>query len=220
MRQFSNTEILFASLVGTKVAEQIPRFTEVQNVLMKHVLPPIKFLPLNNQERKVAEASGTLEAELWKANNPTPEDNQFFPLYIKGNDGKNYLLPYEPMININGKNILVRRNVAKAKGMIGSIKERWSQGDYEITITGVLIGSIMTGDVSECYPREDFQRLADFMTTPKTLEIYSEPLQLLGINKIAVEDFNFPFTKGENVQAYEIKAYSDHAHKLLIDIND
>lgn len=218
--KYSNTEILFASLVGTKVAKQIPRFTEVENVLMKHVLPPIKFLPFNNQETQITEANGTYEAELWRANNPTPENSQFFPFYFKGSDGTNYLLPYEPMITIQGKNTIVRRNVAKAKGMIGSIKERWNQADYEITITGVLIGSVMTGNIEECFPIKDFERLRDFMTSAKSLEVYCEPLQLLGINNIVIEDFSFPFTKGENVQAYDIKAYSDHAHKLLIDIND
>lgn len=217
---YSNTDILYASLLGSKVAEKIPRFTQVENVLMKHVLPPIKFLPLNNQETKVTQENGTYDAELWKADNPTAEDNQFFPFYFKGDDGTNYLLPYEPMINIQGKNTIVRRNVAKAKGMIGSVKERWNQADYEITITGVLIGSIMTGDISECFPIKDFERLRDFMTSVKALEVYCEPLQLLGINKIVIEDFSFPFTKGENVQAYDIKAYSDHSHQLLIDIND
>ena len=129
------------------------------------------------------------------------------------------------MINISGKNTIVRRNVAKAKTkggleLGGSIKERWNQGDYDITITGVLIGSLLTGNVEDCFPREDFEKLRDFMTAPKSLKVYCEPLQLLGINQIVIEDFSFPFTKGENVQAYEIKCYSDFDYKLLLDIED
>jgi len=216
---YSNTDILFASLVGSKVS--IPRFTIVQNELTKHVLPPIPFLPFKN-ETGIAKADGGHDGSvsLWEADAPLPAEQQFFPFSFVGEDGVPYLLPYEPMISISGGNTIVRRNVAKANGLVGSIKERWNQKDYEITITGVLIGSLLTGSVSECYPISDFKKLKDFMTTPKALKIYCDPLQLLGINRIVIEDFTFPFTKGENVQAYEIKAYSDFAYNLLIDIND
>lgn len=217
--KLNNTDILFASLLGSQVIKSIPRFTAVQNELMKHVLPPIPFFPFKN-ETKLREVSGGFNGDLNTADAPTPEDNQFFPFSFVGDDGVRYLLPYEPLISINGKNTIVRRNVAKANGLIGSIKERWNQADYEITITGVLIGSILTGSVDECYPRKDFERLRDYMTAPTALTVYCEPLQLLGINKIVIEDFSFPFTKGENVQAYEIKAYSDFAYNLLLDIND
>ena len=58
------------------------------------------------------------------------------------------------------------------------------------------------------------------MTAPRALKVYSPPLELLGINRIVIESFSFPFSKGEDVQAYEIKAFSDFDHKLLLDIND
>jgi len=235
---YNNTDILFASLVGSKVS--IPRFNAVQNELMKHVLPPIPFLPLKNEidiakvddtyetnTESLKNESGTFNIDLWKADQPTPEDQQFFPFTFVGKDGQKYLLPYEPMISISGKNTIIRRNVAKAKStnvdgisLGGSIKERWNQADYEITITGVLIGSLLTGSIKECYPISDFEKLRDFMIAPKSIKVFCEPLQLLGINQIVIEDFSFPFTKGENVQAYEIKAYSDFDYKLLLDIND
>lgn len=216
---FDRTGILFSSLVGSKVTESIPRFNAVQNELMKRVLPPIPFLPKTNAD-KIAKVTGDYNGSVHQADAPLPEDRQFFPFSFVSEDATRYLLPYEPMVNITGKNTIVRRNVAKAQNMIGSIKERWNQGDYEITITGVLIGSILTGSVDECFPREDFERLRDQMTAPRSLTVYCEPLQLLGINQIVIEDFSFPFTKGENVQSYEIKAYSDFAYNLLLDIND
>lgn len=215
--KFDSKGILYASLVGSKV--NVPRFEEVQNELMKHVLPPIPFLPFTNTEN-VRKPNSFDEQPTWQADTPLSEEQQFFPFTFVGANGVKYLLPYEPMVTIGGKNNIVRRNVAKAKGMIGSIKERWSQGDYEITITGVLVGSVLTGSVEDCFPRADFEKLRDFMTASKDLKVYCEPLQLLGINKIVIEDFRFPFTKGENVQAYEIKAYSDFAYNLLLDIND
>ncbi|WP_417289609.1 DUF6046 domain-containing protein [Corallibacter sp.] len=218
---FDRTDILFSSLVGVKKTE---RFSVVQNELSKHVLPPIPFLGYK-RNTIIGSVSNTIDADVWKANAPLSANDQFFPFYFVGDDGVKYLLPYEPMINISGKNTIVRRNVAKAKTkggreLGGSIKERWNQGDYEITITGVLIGSILTGNVEDCFPREDFEKLRDFMTAPKSLRVYCEPLQLLGINQVVIEDFDFPFTKGENVQAYEIKCYSDFDYKLLLDIDD
>lgn len=215
----NKTGIIFSSLVGSVTTESLPRFEAVQDELIKHVLPTIPFLPLK-KSKPISQKKKDFTAELWKADKPIAEDRQFFPFSFVGEDGERYLLPYEPMISISGKNTIVRRNVAKANGLIGSIKERWNQADYEITITGVLIGSVLTGNVEECYPRQDFERLRDYMTTPKSLTVYCEPLQLLGINQIVIEDFNFPFTKGENVQAYDIRAYSDFAYNLLLDIND
>lgn len=222
--EFNQTDILFSSLVGSKVTESMPRFNAIQNELAKRVLPPIPFLPVKNAD-EIDVVNSSYNADLWKADPPTPEEKQFFPFTFKGSDGVKYLLPYEPMITISGKNTIVRRNVAKMKtnkGSLlgGSIKERWTQADYEITITGVLIGSILTGSVDDCYPLKDFRKLRDFMVTPENIEVESDPLQLLGINRIVIEDFSFPFTKGENVQAYEIKAYSDFGYKLLLDIND
>lgn len=220
-----NRDILFASLVGSKVAEQVPRFTTVQNELMKHVLPPIPFLPLQN-ETGVKSGNVFIDGNVWTADGTTAYDDQYFPLtFINPNDGIHYLLPYEPLINISGRNNIIKRNVAKMKPvngteLIGSIKERWSQGDYEITITGFLMGSIMTGRTEDCFPRDDFQFLKEIITAPNSIKVLCEPLQLLGIDNIVVEDFSFPFTKGENVQAYEIKALSDFDYKLLLDIND
>lgn len=224
--KFSNTDILFASLVGSKVAESIPRFEAVQNELMKHVLPPINFLPLNNNRINVPEVQNPGEYDVLKADAPVAESDQFFPLSFTVDEGKTlYLLPYEPMLNINGKNEIIRRNVAKSVApngatIPGRIKERWNRDDYEITITGVLIGSLMTGDVSDCYPIDDFLKLKEVVTAPKSLRVKCALFELLGINQIVIEEFNFPFTKGENVQAYEIKAYSDYDYKLLLDIND
>lgn len=230
-----NTDILFASFVGSKIAESIPRFTALQNKLMKHVLPPIPFLPIQNENSvKAADGSGitstytTIKESSGSSftgtvNRSDPKrsaDQQYFPFYFADDNGQSWMLPYEPIINIQGKNIISKRKVAKANGMIGTIKERWNQDDYEITITGVLIGSIETGSVAECFPIADFERLRNYMTATKDLQVYCEPLQILGINRIVIEDFTFPFTKGENVQAYSIKAVSDSSYNLLININD
>lgn len=223
--KFNDTDILFASLVGSKVIEQIPRFSAVQNELMKHVLPPFNILPVQTDQINVDAVKGEAAPNLWQADAPTAEADQFFPLSLSIDRKDWFLLPYEPLITINGKNEIIRRKVAKSASdddvvRSGTIKERWNQDDYEITITGVLIGSLMNGTMGDCFPKDDFIRLKKFLTSADSIQVKCAPLELLGISQIVIEDFSFPFTKGENVQAYEIKAYSDYDYKLLLDIND
>ena len=218
--EFTNENILLASLMGSKVVEQIPRFEAVQNEISKHVLPPLRFLPILNQPVKVGYPDYRVENnedELWRNDESVSEDNQFFPFSFKSSKDENWwLLPWEPMINIAGGNIIVKRNIAKAgKNLIGSIKERWSTDDYEITITGAFYGDKMLGKSSQTYPRYEMEKLRDYLLTAEAIEVLCEPLQILNINKIVIEAVSFPFTKGENVQAYEIRAISDFPYDLI-----
>lgn len=223
--KFSNENILFASLLGSKVAQQMDRFEKVQSHLGSHVLPVVNFLPINSNEPKVGYPNYRLESEenLWRADPPKKQEDQFFPLLFIGEGGQKYLLPYEPMINIGSKNNVVKRDVAKAGNDIqrqGTVKERWSRGDYEIRITGILQGAYLTGDASKCFPRSDFQKLKEILESRRVWGVESEPLQLLGINNIVVEEMSFPFSKGENVQAYEITCSSDFDFDLLLEEED
>lgn len=218
-----NTDILFASLVGSKIVEMVPRLTTVQNELMKHVLPPLPFLPFRNEEGVIA-VSAEEYSNLWEADAALSKEQQFFPLSLSIDGGKTYFrLPYEPLISISGKNVIAKRRVSKwnsesTKQLTGTIKERWSQDDYEITITGVLIGSLLRGNMEDCFPKDDFQKLRNILTHAKQVKVNCAPLELLGINNIVIDDFSLPFTKGENVQAYEIKACSDFSYNLLMEI--
>lgn len=224
--KLTNETILFSSLLGAKVTQQIPRFETVQNELGKHVLPPIPFLPINNKPVNVGYPDYTLQDEdtLWRADKPKKAEEQFFPFtFVDLSTRQEYLLPYEPMISISSKNVIAKRTVAKSGDDIrrqGTVKERWSRDDYEIKITGVLIGSILTGDVSKCFPRSDFMELKKILQSRQAWGVYCEPLQLLDINKLVVEDMGFPFTKGENVQAYEISVTSDFDFDLLLTEED
>lgn len=218
--ELTNENILLGSLMGSKVVEQIPRFQAVQNEAAKHVLPPVRFLPIINQPVRVGYPNYQVENNedlLWKNDPVISEDNQFFPFSFRSSKDENwYLLPWEPMINIQGSNRIIKRYVAKAgKNLIGSIKERWSTDDYEITITGAFYGDKLLGKPSQTYPRRDMEKLRDYLLTAEAIEVLCEPLQILGINKIAIEAVSFPFTKGENVQAYEIRAVSDFPYNLI-----
>lgn len=220
----TNQDILFASLVGSNVVQLVPRFSAIENEFNKRVLPSLSYLP-NRNEVVIENQRFDEFDDLWKADKPTPEAEQFFPFKLSIDEGNTWFtLPYEPMLNISGGNEIIKRNVAKwhpdySKDFFGTIKERWTQKDFDIQITGFLMGNILKGSVEDCYPKDDFMKLKELLTNAK-VKVQCEPLQLLGINYLAVEDFSFPFTKGENVQAYDIKCSSDTSYYLLIEEQD
>lgn len=128
-------------------------------------------------------------------------------------EDEGFKLPLDPLISLSGKNIIVRRNVSKSDNR-GSIKERWSQDDYEITITGILSSD----------ENNDVQQYVDYLLgyceAKNEIDIKCDLINnIFKINKIAIESYDFPFTKGVENQAFTIKAYSDDVYNLLIKIN-
>ena len=131
-----------------------------------------------------------------------------FPLYFAVEGGPWWMLPYEPQVTIQGSNVLVKKQVQKG-AVRGTIKERWAQGDFSITINGILIGE------EGQYPEDDVKKLRSFCEAGKVL-VKSPQMELFSINQIVVEDWNIPFTAGQANQAYTINAVSDDIYKLLL----
>jgi hypothetical protein len=161
----------------------------------------------------------SVDGQIWQADK-SRTDRHFFPLTLVRNGNIAFTLPYEPLISVSGKNNIVKRNIAKAPNFVGTIKEHFSQDDYEITITGTLIGENETGDFQRAFPRADFEKLREYCVSAESLEVQCDMLQLLNIKHIVIEDFTFPFSKGGNVQAYEIKAISDFSTDFLLEIKE
>lgn len=220
--KLSDREVLFASLLGSRIVKEIPRFSQLENTLGTHVLPVIPILPIGLQTTNVLPVTAEeIEQQIWSASPKQTEDEQYVPLKMSV-DGVNwFLLPYEPIISVSGGNEVVKRNVAKWKEGTshkrGTIKERWSQKDYEITITGVLMGNQLDGRFEESFPREDFQKLKALLENAGEIHVNCPLLEQLEIHKIVIETFDFPFSKGENVQGYSMKAVSDDSYNLLIE---
>lgn len=133
------------------------------------------------------------------------------PMTISRKDGsEKFLLPFEPLVSISGKNVIARRKVAKADGK-GTVKERWSRDDYEVTIQGVLTSADMSR-----YPSGYMKKLVALFDERRAVEVEQGVLEVFGIRYLAIESVSFPHTKGLNNQNYEIKAYSDNPVDLLI----
>lgn len=131
---------------------------------------------------------------------------------LEESGAQEWLFPMEPMISVNGQNILVRRNVSKGK-IRGSIKERWTQDDYSVRIEGILMG--MDGK----YPEADVAKLRSFCEAGH-VKALNPLLEIFGISKLAIESWDIPFTSGTINQNYTIQAYSDDIYKLLLSRDD
>lgn len=127
-------------------------------------------------------------------------------------DSEEWLFPIEPMLSLQGRNVIVCRQVAKGDTR-GSIKERWTQDDYSITVEGILIGS------DGRYPREDVNRLREFCEAG-AVSVKCPLLELFNIHRMVIEDWDIPFTSGQSNQNYTLRGKSDDIYKLLLSIND
>ena len=131
---------------------------------------------------------------------------------LEESGAKEWLFPVEPMISLNGQNILVRRHVNKGT-IKGSIKERWTQDDYTVRIEGIL----MSRDGK--YPDEDVATLKNFCEAGH-VKALCPLLEIFGISQLAIESWDIPFTTGVTNQNYTITAYSDDIYKLLLSRDD
>lgn len=201
----TNKDLIFSSLMGSGSFKMIERLNLVQNDLSVKGLPNIPFLSTNQEV-------DSIDPKL-----------QYFPLtFAFSENGIRWTFPFEPMVSINGGNDITRVNVAKhgkdKKGHLlgGTIKTRIHRKDFNITITGVLMGKHLSGKPEDCYPRQQMIDFFEYLIYARNILVYCEPLLILGITQIVIEDYSFPFTKGENVQAYEIKALSDDNYNLIV----
>lgn len=131
---------------------------------------------------------------------------------LEESGSKEWLFPLEPMISLNGQNILTRRHVSKGT-IKGSIKEHWTQDDYTVRIEGLLMGE------DGKYPEEDVSRLRAFCEAGH-VKALNPLLEIFGISQLAIESWDIPFTSGTANQNYSIQAYSDDIYKLLLSRDD
>lgn len=172
-------------------------------------IPP--FLPFRNmvrvQHSDLVDASAEMQAAL--AAGLVENTNWIAPLTFKLDGELDFRFPFDPIISLSSKNIITRRYVNKS-GMRGSIKEHWSQDDWEITIQGVMIQE------DETLRNVKMTQLRQYLNHAGSINVVCDVLNGLDIYRIAVESYDFPFTKGVENQTFVIKGYSDSDYDLLI----
>lgn len=142
----------------------------------------------------------------------------YCPLSLRWEGEKEWWqLPIDPVIAVRGQNTIVKRSVLKVatgdKARRGTVKELWSQGDYEVSIAGILV----SGTAGEL-PENDIRKLRNYCEGRESVEVNSPLLTLFGIERIAIEQFEFPHTAGMENQQYNLTCSSDDFYKenLLI----
>lgn len=203
--------------------------------LLSHILNPPLIIPGVNTQKAVLDSNGDYETmmsivrdleEDYDLSSMSREEAMealatnalgypmVFPLELQMEGGEWWKLPFEPLITITGKNVIIKKRVSKGS-VRGTIKERWCQDDYQINIEGILINTQNRGS----YPNEDVMKLRRHCEAAK-LKVRGPLFELFSINQIVVEDYDFPATTGEENQAYKIKASSDDIYKLLLKKED
>lgn len=190
----------------------------LNKLLQPHVLPPLP--PFIKSNRATITDAGSIDAETVETTVGDKVEQTIFgtpqvvPLKVKlKSESEYWLFPVEPLISIDGKSILIKRNVAKKKGK-GSIKEYWTEDDWTINVQGIL-----TTKNSENFPEADLNQLIKYCTAQEPLDVACPALERLGITRIVIEERSLPFTKGPENQNFSFKAYSDDDWQLLIKRN-
>lgn len=139
------------------------------------------------------------------------------PLHLRWEDEPDealWTLPIDPVISVQGGNTIVRSNVLKQEAgrshKRGSIKEVWSQDDYEIKIAGFVQAG--DGDM----PAEDILRLRAYCEERKTIYVENDLLELFDITRIVISKYSFDHTPGRENQQFSIQAYSDDDFELVL----
>ncbi|MCC3159522.1 DUF6046 domain-containing protein [Hymenobacter sp. 15J16-1T3B] len=124
------------------------------------------------------------------------------------------VLLQEPIVTIDRPKLIVTTEI---QGRDGSVKEYISDGDFQLTIKGILAPPISNGQYARRYPEAEVQALKRVLDLPEALPIACRLCGLHGIHNVVVKHRSWPPLPGfTNLQAYEIQLVSDNAPELLI----
>lgn len=91
------------------------------------------------------------------------------------------------------------------QGRNGTVKEYISDGDYQIEVRGVIVSGAM-----DSYPEADVSALIEILQAPIALTVFSEYMDLFGIDSVVVEGYDFPQLEGfRDNQPFTIRLISD-----------
>jgi Domain of unknown function (DUF6046) len=97
------------------------------------------------------------------------------------------------------------------QGRDGAVKEYISDGDFQISIRGALIGQSNTA-----FPQTEVRALMDILNAKEAINVVSDYFRLFSIYDIVVTSYKFAQKEGfQNVQLFEISAVSDVPIELI-----
>ncbi len=118
----------------------------------------------------------------------------------------------EPLVEVSQDKSIVTTEV---QGRNGSVKEYISDGDYAVTIKGILSSDPFDGRVARRYPTREVQALRELIALPEALPVTGRLFQILGIRNLVIKSHSWPALPGfTNWQAYELRCLSDEPIEL------
>jgi len=120
----------------------------------------------------------------------------------------------EPIVEVSREKLIITTDIA---GRDGSVKEYISNGDYAVTIKGILASDPKDGQYARRYPTREVQRLKALINVPEALPVTGRLFQLLGIRNLVIKGESWPCLPGfTNLQAYELRCLSDEPIELSV----
>lgn len=109
------------------------------------------------------------------------------------------------------------------QGVDGTVKEYISKGDYQIQMSGILVGEssesnkkFTVGKGSEDSIDSELYKLIQICDAPATIEVISDFLQLFEIKNIVIQSVTYQQQEGRKKQiAFDISALSDNPIELV-----
>ncbi|MDI9309221.1 MAG: DUF6046 domain-containing protein [Limnohabitans sp.] len=137
----------------------------------------------------------------------------FAPLIFEPINQKDLKLP-SLRIDAVTVNLSRSRNIKKqnVEGRDSSIKEYISNGDFSISIEGLI-----ASDDGVEYPKEKLLLLKKFLNAPYSLRVTHAILNRFGVYEIVVDSYSIPsISSTRNIQKFSISATSDEIVELII----
>lgn len=131
-------------------------------------------------------------------------------LLLRLEDGTELSIPDAVVAMTRTKNIVTTQVV----GMVGTVKEYISDGDFDINIA-VGIQGVEDGKVANVYPEEGLRELRKFLEVDKPISVQSAFFDLFEINRLVVKSYSLTQGTESNYQELTISALSDNEYNVF-----
>lgn len=132
------------------------------------------------------------------------------PLLLRLEDGAELSIPDAVVAMTRTKNIVTTQVV----GMVGTVKEYISDGDFDINIA-VGIQGLEDGKVANVYPEDGLRDLRKFLEVDKPISVQSAFFDLFEINRLVVKSYSLTQGTESNYQELTISALSDNEYNVF-----
>ena len=132
------------------------------------------------------------------------------PLLLRLEDGTELSIPDAVVAMTRTKQIVTTQVV----GMVGTVKEYISDGDFDINIA-VGIQGVEDGKVANVYPEEGLRELRKFLELDKPISVQSAFFDLFEINRLVIKSYSLTQGTESNYQELSISALSDNEYNVF-----